>query len=375
MSFYRHFITPSLGPYPTSEKASTQWRSFMTDDFTPIEFSWRWGNAKRITDRRVRFSIEAIGYQAGLAADLWCTAATYSLIDQLTHLLPSVDLQWFHRLASEIIPRAEATASDSPPLSESSPSSIFLGFELGDQEPVLKAYMLPTARAMIVNRSCAEILHNTLRRLAQDTCWTSLAELLNMLEKGNKTFKLTPFMISFDCIAPSESRMKIYVRSPDTSLASVERVLSMFDDRSSMSNGLAELRHLWRLVFQLEDGHDPESPLTDVCHETAGILYYLEVRPGSLGKIVKVYLPVKHYSQNDLSVVSGLTQFMKARHRDQDQAAEKYLQVLEEICNHRKLDSGLGLQTYISCVIEDDSLDVTSYLSPEVYRRWAGSWP
>jgi len=70
MEFYYRFVVPNLGPPPTLIELPNLWRSFMTDDFTPIEFSWDWGNADSMTDRRVRFSVEPISYDAGTFKDL-----------------------------------------------------------------------------------------------------------------------------------------------------------------------------------------------------------------------------------------------------------------------------------------------------------------
>lgn len=70
MEFYYRFVVPNLGPPPTLIESPNLWRSFMTDDFTPIEFSWDWGNVDSMTDRRVRFSVEPISYDAGTFKDL-----------------------------------------------------------------------------------------------------------------------------------------------------------------------------------------------------------------------------------------------------------------------------------------------------------------
>lgn len=41
LMFHYWAIVPRLGPHPTS--IHPRWKSFMTDDFSPIEYSWKWG--------------------------------------------------------------------------------------------------------------------------------------------------------------------------------------------------------------------------------------------------------------------------------------------------------------------------------------------
>lgn len=53
--FYLRHIVNRLGPQPTTEGLPRSWRSFMTDDFSPIEYSWTWDSSPK-----VRYAIEAI---------------------------------------------------------------------------------------------------------------------------------------------------------------------------------------------------------------------------------------------------------------------------------------------------------------------------
>lgn len=39
--FHRQMIIPSLGPRPSAQRAPHEWgRGFMTDGFSPLEYSW-----------------------------------------------------------------------------------------------------------------------------------------------------------------------------------------------------------------------------------------------------------------------------------------------------------------------------------------------
>jgi DMATS type aromatic prenyltransferase len=244
---------------------------------------------------------------------------------------------------------------------------MFLAFEFGDSEPVVKAYLILWAKSSTSGQAEELVMDNVLSRFAQKQCWPELQDLAEILRDRGRSLQLRPFMIAVDCVSPPDARLKIYCRSPDTSLAAVEHTLSLFEDRSTISNGLREIRVLWHLLFALDDSETGSRQLPHLDMQTAGMLYYIEIRPRARKRTVKVYLPIKHYAKNDLQAAHGLTTFLQRRERGMEQVCDKYLQALGVMCSHRTLQSSLGLQTYVSCAIEDDRLSLTSYLSPEVY--------
>ncbi|TEY30762.1 hypothetical protein BOTCAL_0845g00030 [Botryotinia calthae] len=374
MKFYHTYIIPNLGPFPVNVNQPPKFRSFMTDDFTPIEFSWNWGNSQGAVDRRVRFSIEAISDQASTATDPWNQKATIDLVDRLQFDIPDINLQWFNRLLKDFTPSGDVLSEDF--ISRLDPqqprSTLFIAFELRDRMPVVKLYMMPFAKGMETSRPESAVILGSLDLFARELEWSSLQDLVQKLVLNDQQLGLNPFMIAFDCVSPKESRMKIYARCPDIRLTSVMEIMSIFQDKSRIANGLEELRKLWGLVFSCDE--DSEAGyLPYKAHITSGILYYFEVRPGSSKVTTKVYLPVKHYAKDDLSAAKGLQTFFKERGGVHSQMATDFLKVLNKMCTYRPLNAATGLQTYVSCKIENDSLEITSYLSPEIYNE--GRWP
>ncbi|RAL63622.1 hypothetical protein DID88_003666 [Monilinia fructigena] len=373
MKFYHTYVVPNLGTFPVANRPP-KWRSFMTDDFSPIEYSWNWGNLQGVVDRRVRFSIEAINEESGTATDPWNQKATLNLIDRLALDIPDLDMQWFHRILKDFTPSRnilpEAYLARLDP--QQPRSTMFIAFELRDRMPVVKIYMMPFAKAMETSQPESTVILGSLTAFALELDWPSLQGLVQALELKIKSQGLEPCMIAFDCVAPKQSRMKIYARCPDIRLTSVIEVMSIFEDKSKIVNGLKELRRLWALVFSCCDESQADHlPYKE--HITSGILYYFEVRPGSSKITTKIYLPVKHYAKDDISIARGLQIFFKERGSVQNEIAEDFLGVLNRMCTYRRLEAATGLQTYISCKIENDSLVITSYLSPEMYNegRWS----
>lgn len=373
MEFYYSVIIHGLGPRPTPDGHSQRWQSFMTDDFTPIEFSWNWGNAEGRIEPKIRFSIEAIGDEAGTPTDPWNQTATIDLVGQLRFILPGLDLQWFDNLSRKLISDNNNDVSAKCLKLQGHRSSLFLAFEFVGRTPKMKVYTLPLVRATKTPQSVSTIISDILSSIAQGkAAWSAAHQLIEFLETGGKNFRLEPLIVAFDCVMPSRSRIKVYARSSDTSLASVEAVMSMFYEPNNRKTGLGELRQLWRLTFGLDNSFCSGENLPFKPHCTSGILYCFEVRPGHIGITPKVYLPVKHYGRNDLDIAQGLATFLRSRNTDPEQMVESYLQFLHETCTYRSLSSACGLQTYISCSIINGSLDITSYLSPEIYHK--GRW-
>ena len=373
LSFHRQ-IVHSLGPRPTSEGRPKTWSSFMTDDFSPLEFSWHWGDTKNVTDPTIRMSIEAIGAHAGTTVDPWNRTASLELLNQLCSELPGIDLQYFRRYLDVITSADNDDFSANCSERQEHRSSIFLAFEFVNQRPLVKAYLLPLVKAVQTSRTVSAIVCEALRNQAQDLMEVpSLYKLLDFLETTGRAYKLQPIIFAFDCVAINKSRIKVYARTPLTSYTSVRAIMGMFDVEQNIKNGLEELQQLWQLALSTKSDFDPKEPLPHKEHSTAGMLYYFEVRPGSHTIMPKVYIPVKHYGQNDEAIARGLKTFIVRRNRSQAKTAESYLQALREICTYRSLSSETGLQTYISCGLRNGSLDITSYLSPEIYHKGRSS--
>ena len=363
VDFYREHVVSSLGAAPAANSPDLcRWRSFMTDDHTPIEFSWTWGSSSSIPDRRIRFSIEPISFDSGTPVDPWNQIATRRLLDDLNVRFHNLNLGWFDLLSGDITFN-ESLGVALTKMDCASPTSLFLAFELGESEPLVKTYMVPPARS-----SSQSIIINALKVFGTKVSCGALARLISFLETEALTTQLTPYMIATDCTEPEISRLKVYVRSPDTSFDSVRSTMSIFEDKSRISNGLHELEDVWRRLFCLADNFDSTTQLPSSSHETCGVLYYFEVRPGSSRVTTKVYIPVKHYGKDDWNTALALTDFFKAQDRIQARITDSYLTALKEVCTHRSLSSGRGMHTYISAAIKNNSLDLTSYLNPEVYH-------
>lgn len=52
--------------------------------------------------------------------------------------------------------------------------------------------------------------------------------------------------------------------------------------------------------------------------------------------------------------------------RGRDGYSLRFLRMLETVAGHRRLDEGLGLHSYVTCLVKGGELDVTSYMGAEL---------
>ena len=187
-------------------------------------------------------------------------------------------------------------------------------------------------------------------------------------------------MLAVDDVAPAKSRLKFYFQTPHTCFSSVREIMTLGGRITVPKEKLQDLRSLIAAVTGLEDDFpdDAEVPCAPEYDPAAkdnfielpillsGYLYYFDIAPGAVLPDIKFYTPVRRYGRDDLSLARGVTAWMEAHGRGE--YCQRYMSMLESMAQHRRLDEGKGLQTYVSCLIKKNSeLDITSYLGPEAF--------
>lgn len=365
--FHFLYIIGRLGPRPREPGPPRHWKSFMTDDFSPLEYSWSWDFDG--SPPKIRYSIETISPIAGTPADPFNQAMTRDLIDQLNFERPGINWQWFEKLSTVFQDRCNRPSCFTK---NNNPSSILLAFELHKGEIATKAYFVPV-KAEQLGVSRFTVLTEGVQTLEGDTFkFPAYQRFLDFVSTSKPSSQVEVIGAAIDCMDPEKSRLKLYVRSPETSLDSVCTMLSMNDELDTLSGGAyEELKAVWYLVLGLEQDHATSENLKSKLHETSGVLYNFDIKAGNAAPETKVYIPVRHYGKNDLAIARGLVAYLKSQGRDQ--YASGYLRALEGLCTHRPLESECGLHTYISIAFKKGKLAFTSYFSPEIYHktRWS----
>ena len=330
--FYHFYVTPELGPVPNASRRLSQWKSFMTDSFTPIEMSWEWGLG--IEAPVVRFSIEPIGFDAGTPIDPLNEHTTNRLVEYFRLMSPNTDLRWYRHFSNKLLaynrcsPDAEKVQE-----MEGHKSRSFVAFDFGKRGIMLKAYYIPTFKAQAINQSNLAVISQAIADLphCQASRFPAYDFLLKYIQSSDEGSQLKAEIFSIDCVIPEKSRFKIYLRTQSTSFNSIRAIMT-FDGvlaESNLDKGLEELEKLWKLVLEPAQHLSPADELYHRAHRTAGNLYYFEFRPGQLIPVPKLYIPVRHYGQDDHAIAEGLKTYLQSR--GQDLLACKYVEALQSI--------------------------------------------
>lgn len=343
----------------------------MTDDFTPVEFSWSWDIGQG--PPKIRLSVEAIGQDAGSELDPFNQTMTDELIGRIDSAVPGVDWELFHnfRAAFHQWDCAPFTLADAVDPSLSHTSSVFMGFELQNAEVAVKAYFVPV-KAEQTGRSRMSILSESINSLqGSNLRLPSYDYLTDFLTNRSANSQLEIIGVAVDCVSLIHSRLKIYVRSSETSFDSVCEFMSLGGKLDTFTgDALQDFSQLWYAVLDIDEELATSEELHSRHHQTEGVLYNFDIKAGSTMPEAKVYIPVRHYAPNDKVVAHGLASYLKMK--KEGRFVNDYLKALEGMCTHRPLANSCGLQTYISCAVKSGQLALTSYMSPEIYHgaRW-----
>ncbi|ERF75914.1 hypothetical protein EPUS_01280 [Endocarpon pusillum Z07020] len=312
--FHYHWTLPSLGAAPRADGVPIKWKSLMSLDGSPIEYSWKWNTAT--------------SGPAAVARVTWGN-----------HFLATL----YEHDNSKHMRDAAAGAQMG--------SSIHLATELTPKGPSLKTYFLQGKIGQEDSRGIG------LRHI--------------------------PLVVSIDNKAPAKSRLKWYFNTPHTSFASVREIMTLGGriNTPHLAAGLADLQDLIKTCMGLPDDFPEDAELSAAAHwdssradkfpdqgkKLSGFLYYFDIAPGYTLPDIKVYLPVRYYAHDDLSLAHDLMRWMEARGRGE--YCQRYLHLLETLAEHRRLDDGNGLQTFVSCLFKKNGeLDITTYLASESFH-------
>ncbi|KAI0152087.1 aromatic prenyltransferase [Hypoxylon sp. NC0597] len=302
-SFFAESIVPFLGP--STGPGFKRWKSFMTDDHTPIELSWDW---RGLTDKPIiRLSVEPVGLTAGTFADPVNSKGPDAFKHMLTETFPKLEMSWFDHFNSFFNRR---TMEVNPV--EGHRSRIFWGFDLSETQITSKAYFFPGPFAREIGTTNLGAITESLAYAPYCTPGNLQAfHKLVSFAASYDTDALEFDMLAIDMVDPMKSRLKLYFRNRQTAFSSVRSTITLKGQKpgAHLEKGLKDLKQLWDLLFHLPGAsEDAELPFKE--HRTAGILYNVEFRLGNSYPDVKIYIPVRHYSNSDEDVLGKIGEFV-----------------------------------------------------------------
>ncbi|RMJ26840.1 Dimethylallyl tryptophan synthase [Aspergillus sp. HF37] len=308
--FHVH-IVPLLGPRPLLENstqvspAMAPWRSFLTDDYSPFEPSWN-VNGNAHSHSTVRLGVEPIGFDAGTVTDPFNQTAVTQFMHSRAAVEMGAELGLFEHFRADLfVPHGLSSAVKNLLPDGEHATQSFMAFDFDECRVTAKAYFFPILKALLTGRSTTSVISDAVLRLAYECeTWGHQAiAALSILEAwlAGLDGAAKAEMLSVDCVHNAESRVKIYVRVPHTALRKVKEAYCLGGrlNGENTAEGMKLLDELWRTVFLVND-EDAELPQNN--HRTAGTIFNFELRPGKWFPEPKVYLPVRHYCDNDMQI-------------------------------------------------------------------------
>jgi DMATS type aromatic prenyltransferase len=271
-----------------------------------VELSWNF-HAGRST---VQIGLEPIGRLAGTSVDPFNALETAKL---MSCLLADKNLDdgtlWRHFSEDLAVGPGEALSVVACMKPNEHMTVNTISFDLSD-EPIPKVYFYPIAKSLSLGVHAGELVSDSIERLE-----INVTPALNVIrafveeskaEHGNI---LRMECLSFDAVDPYQSRLKAYLRTPQTSLRRVQEIYALGGRLRGpeIDVCIVNLRRFWSGVLGVND--EEEEELMRSTHRTAGIIFNFELRHDDPLPKPEVYIPTRHYGGTDLAIAQGLSRF------------------------------------------------------------------
>ncbi len=313
-------LTSSWGETVVGSK--TTWKSDVSDDCSPFEFSIALDPNKA----ELRVLVEAQGIDPNLQSN-W--QAGLELNQQLAAKY-NVNLDRFEQIADLYAP----TNSEAK-FSIWHSACFYL-----DKEPAFKLYVNPQSQS---KSKAAAIVEESLVRLGFDRVWPTLAE--TAAQRGPDKDEFVYF--SLDLAAHAQARVKVYLRHHDATPAELESALS------AANNYIAgDTIEFCQAMAPGQTSFAQKPVITSFSFIKGDV---------SIPSNGTLHLPISNYASEDRVVCDKLNQYFI----EHGFPVSVYQSALKSFAK-RQLDAGIGMHSYVSLRREQQDRRVTIYLNPEI---------
>lgn len=307
---YGNHMVPELGPIPDKIENS-RWKSVQTPDGTPLNFSWEWGlEGKGI----IGTSFKPVGSTTGTKADPFNRFETDARIKHLDRqgLVNCLDLEWYNHFMASILPieldRVRATAK---PNSELAPAAgTFVTKDTDRNGLLMKLNILPGLRAQELGISNLDVVVRAIRSLPSGQYSALRCEpLLDYLYEAAQRWNTEVSMVSFDLVAPQESRLEIHTRAPNATVECLMDALMLggrYNASTYSEEAIVDVKDFWRIFI----GDAPSGLPSSV--ERAGSGFSFTVQAGQPA-IPRVYILPGSLCKSDAEVLRRLRHYFATR--------------------------------------------------------------
>ncbi|KAL4931681.1 aromatic prenyltransferase [Aspergillus undulatus] len=359
-------LLPFLGPVPGRTQSNIRWQSCIAGGKGPLDISINYQRSKAT----FRITIEPIGDEAGTDVDPMNELAPRQLLSRLQNMRihgdgdGGIDLTWYNQLEHDLVLSNHHVRKHEhqEAISEYAiKTQRLIGLDLYESRPpTVKAYFFPHIRAAATRQDWAVLLFGSVRKLCPDEAFqksismiesyiTSIRDFL-ILEKPN---------VAIDCLAPSRSRVKIYVAMEVSRLKDVYDLWALggaLDPTPEMKKGFEIIRVMWDAVY-------PNLLPTGKARESMTVHCNWELSPSSPAPVPKIYfLLADDYDKNISSAVIELF-----RGLGWDEHVKAHTAVEEEAYSMCDIATSTDIYTWLSFAYSNTSGPyITVYSKPIV---------
>jgi DMATS type aromatic prenyltransferase len=309
-----HQILPAFGPRPTEQGDCIRW-SPLTLDSTPIDFSWNYDGSNSI----VRLAIDSYASPD----DPFAQKAAETIL----HSIPGVDFELFDVISEEVWIKPGSEAETRVLEQYSKPSyagrlcHVLSALELlKDGSVTAKVYVTTRTAACAKGTTVARLVSNLIQMLDtkvfQATPLMPAYQVIDAYNEGlPKNEKQSVCLISWDCVKPLQSRVKLYLSSRKTSLKVIR---DMWTQRGRLigpviDKGLECIDELWPLLYCPPEGYRDEDELKNRDGRSQAVLMNLELKPGKSLPVPKLYIQPSYFCGNDMHVAKSLARWFDSK--------------------------------------------------------------
>lgn len=379
MAFTEQHLLKSgaLGPPPCNPTQTPVWASYLTDDHTPIEYSIDIGPGAT----KVRYAFEPLGANSG-KDDPWNVQAPKSWLTKIASAVSSVDLDWYGRLASEllvdddVLRRCGRHVHHDAAAAAQGLTQVLCAVDFNKVGlPLLKTYVLLDApRRVLGEQEVLRRIDTTAEQMGLGRQWQSLRAYLAAVQSNGSDNGAQLEFVSVDCVHPSKARFKPYVRFARLTRSDFLRHLRLGQSTGQLTDQAAAYQELCAALWDALCDDDQvavdaraidQGTTADIQERTHGAIFYYEMHASKKDSIQpKAYLPVRHLLSNDAEVARRIDGIL-ARTGLKPQGW--YADLIRQFAVHRSLARGTGVQTMIGVALKNGKPSLSIYLNPEAY--------
>ncbi|KAJ5766296.1 uncharacterized protein N7511_003912 [Penicillium nucicola] len=306
LTFYSQILLPLLGPF------SQSYRSAITRSGLPVEFSVNYqqrGNTKPV----VRIGFEPVAQASGTPDDLYNQIPITVMISRLKQLnIPGFDDELFqHFLLTHTVDADEKVILSGNKMEGSSlTSQAAFGFDLKPDNISIKGYTFPALKCHARGAGFGATIAESITQLEPRIGHFGSFDMVNAYLEETDGYSQFAFW-SFDCVAASKSRLKLYSAHNNVVWDKIEEIWTLGGRANSptVQKGLEYLQDLWKLT-KVSEGHRAFTGGFDDGQDSTPtpMVWNYEMKAGESAPLTKFYFPV--HGENDENVVRGLAQFL-----------------------------------------------------------------